>query len=212
MKTHLFTRSLLALVLAPLGWAQITAFEGAVFYEHSNYGGNTLTLYPGEGIPSLRDYSEGFWATWNDKISSIAVWGNVVVYLYADSNYRGEVIEIRDHIERLAFYGWNDRALSVWVDYAEPVGWYWDTGFDNWVYADSGDWLYVYEGLGWIYGGFYDTMGGAGWIWDPKRGWLWLNTATEGWFVSANGTWFYYLPGSHDPRWWYSDAIGWFND
>ena len=212
MKTTSILSSLLATGLAPFAWSQESDFTGAVFYEHGYYGGSTLTLYPGEGIPYLSDYWESNWETWNDQISSLAVWGNVVVYLYTDVNYQGEVLEIRDHVETLGAWGWNDRASSVWVDWAEPEGWYWDYTFKNWVWREADGWLYHYQGLGWTYGAYYDAIEYRGWFWDAKRGWLWAGPGTKPWFIQGDGTYIYHFPGTHNPRWWYTDATGWFSD
>jgi hypothetical protein len=187
-------------------------FTGAVLYEHVDYRGGTLTLYPGEGIPFLSDYWLNSWDNWNDEVSSVAVWGNVVVYLYADSNYRGEVLEIRDHVDALGLWGWNDRVSSIWVDWAEPEGWFWDTTFDNWIWREPDGWLYHYQGLGWIYGAHYDAITFQGWFWDPKRGWLYAGPTMAGWFAAADGTFLYHYPGSHAPRWWYTEGTGWFSD
>jgi len=212
MKTTSTLLALLALASTSSLSAQETDFVGAVLYEHGNYGGSTLTLYPGEGIPYLSDYWESTWETWNDQISSLAVWGNVVVYLYSDVNYRGEVIEIRDHVERLGAYGWNDLASSVWVDWAEPEGWYWDTTFRTWMWREADGWLYHNDGIGWVYGYYYDALEFSGWIWDSRRGWLWTGPSAQTWLVDSAGNYFFHYPGTHNPRWWYSDATGWFSD
>lgn len=212
MKTRKLLAPFLALAACGLTQAQETDFEGVVLYKHGNYGGNTLTLYPGEGIANLGDYWESSWDSWNDEVSSLAVWGNVVVYLYEHANYQGQILEVYDHVPYLSDYGWNDRVSSIWVDWAEPIGWYWDYTLKTWIYRESNGWLYHQNGLGWIYGYYYDTLAGEGWIWDQRRGWLWTNPTYAPWFVDGYGVALFYQPKTKNPRWWYSEVDGWFTD
>ncbi|MFP4542338.1 MAG: peptidase inhibitor family I36 protein [Opitutales bacterium] len=198
-----------ALAALPL-FAQTTDFEGVVLYQDENYGGASFTVYPGEGIPSLRQYyaDDWGWRTWNDLTSSVAVWGPVRVYLYKHSNYEGDYIVLEEHTP--ALQRWNDEISSVWVECREVYGWYEDTSLKSWVYEDESAWLYHDNGLGWIYGEYWDAAAGTGWLWDPALGWLYTSAATYPWLVGPNGTWHYYLEGSSAPRWFYTEALGWY--
>ena len=202
---------LLGLLLASPLLSASDDFEGAVLYEHGDYGGSSLTLYPGEGIPDLSAYWESTWDTWNDEISSVAVWGPVTVYLYTDVNYRGQLIEITDHVDQLGPYGWNDRASSVWVDWT-PTAWEWQEALQAWIYPD-GDWIYHDHTLGWLYDLYFDYTAGAGWLFDSRRGWLYTTRDIYPWFYNPTDGWLSYLPGSADPRWWYQATTrAWIND
>jgi hypothetical protein len=179
-------------------------FEGAVLYEDANYRGSSLVLYPGEGIPYLSDYWLG-WGTWNDNISSVAVWGPVTVYLYEHSNYGGEVTVLNDHTA--GFHWWNDRVSSVWVDYSSYDGWFEDFSLQSWVYWD-GDWAYHEEGLGWIYGGYYESDVG-GWLYDSALGWIYTSAEIYPWFFTDYGEAYYFLHGNTSDRWFYNEKTGW---
>lgn len=212
MKTIRFLLTALLGLSAPaLTSAQWNDFEGAVFYEHANYGGSTLTLYPGEGIANLSLYAESMWDSWNDKISSVAVYGQVVVYLYTDVNYGGDYIVLADHVDSFSNAGyrnWNDRASSIYVDYYYPEGWMYDTSLLSWVYWDD-SWFYHDQGLGWVYGGYWDRTYGEGWIYDSVFGWLYTSAQGYPWLYSWTYGSLMFLEGTYTPRWFYQSGYGW---
>jgi len=208
--THTTTTTLLlglsAILASPL--AAASDFTGTVFYEHGNYGGSTLTLLPGEGIEDLSLYWENDWETWNDQISSLAVWGPVTVYLYEHRNYRGEAVAFDLSADRLGDFGWNDRASSIYVDYTEPVGWYWDGSLNTWAFRE-GDWIYHENGLGWLYAANYDSAWQSGWLYHNVWDWLYTDSQSGGWFHSPTYGNVFHESGSRNPEWWYSPEFGW---
>jgi hypothetical protein len=211
--TRLFFLATFGTIAATTAAAQWNDFEGAVFYEHADYGGSTLTLYPGEGIADLSLYNESFWDSWNDEISSVAVYGEVIVYLYSDVNYRGEYITLTSHLDSFlygGYPGWNDRASSIYVDYYYPEGWMYDTSLLSWVYWE-GDWFYHDNGLGWLYGGYWDRTAGTGWVYDYALGWLYTSYASYPWLNSWNYGHLMFLEGTYAPRWFYQTGYGWFS-
>lgn len=198
---------LLTLFAGPLLVAQAT--EAGVFYEHHDFEGEYLTLYPGEGIPYLADYLLNDWEDWNDEISSVAVWGGVDVYLYEDVRYEGDYLRLTDHTSVLG--AWNDEASSLFVDYAVSEGWFYDYTLQSWVYEDGG-WIYHDAGLGWIYDAYFNPAVGEGWLWDMKRGWIYTALDLYPWFYSETEGLLFYEHGTRTPRFWYSQGYGWFED
>lgn len=186
--------------------AQASEFEGAVFYEHGNYRGDHLTLYPGEGIPNLDLYGLGFWDTWNDEISSVAVWGPVTVYLYEHVNYQGNVLILNEHTPSLTH--WNDVASSVWIEYTPFIGWLEDAALQSWVYWEDDGWFWHEQGLGWLHGGHY-TPSVGGWLWDFSLGWVYTNASIYPWFLGPNGIDYYYYTENTGERWFYDTLHGW---
>ena len=57
---------------------------------------------------------------WNDRISSIAVYGNAGVYVYQDINYGGIHIFINGNTPDIRADGveWNDFISSMYVEHA----------------------------------------------------------------------------------------------
>lgn len=189
--------------------AQVSDFEGAVFYQHADYRGSQISLYPGEGMPYLTDYALNYRNSWNDQISSVAVWGPVDVFLYEHVRYEGDVLQLSDHAWSLG--NWNDRASSLFVDYAVQDGWVYDYTLQSWVFED-GDWIYHESGLGWIYERWFDPTAGEGWLWDEQRGWIFTTIDNYPWFYAESGEMLFFEHGTRNPRIWYSESFGWFVD
>jgi hypothetical protein len=204
MIQRLAQTSLLGALL--IGSAHASDYEGVVLYEHANYGGDSLALYPGEGIPNLQDFWKGFFDSWNDDVGSVAVWGPVTVYLYEHANYQGDVIVLNDHTD--ALYEWNDEASSVWVEYTPFTGWVEDTSLDSWVYWEADGWIWHEQGLGWIYGGDYEPSVG-GWLWDISLGWVYTNASIYPWLIGPSGEAYYSYTENSQERWFYDDTYGW---
>ncbi len=94
-----------------------------ILYEHADFRGGAVVLYPGESIDNFsgRTFDNG--AKLNDSVSSIRVEGDVEVYIYEHSRYRGDALRlgesVRDLTGRLVSGGvnasWNDRISSIRV-------------------------------------------------------------------------------------------------
>ena len=89
-------------------------YDKACFYEHANFSGAVLCLYPGEQIRNL----DGFF---NDQISSISIDGYARVTVYKDARFSGAAITIDRDLSNLANYDslfekWNDKISSIRVD------------------------------------------------------------------------------------------------
>jgi hypothetical protein len=90
--------------------------SGACFYQDSNFRGNYFCLAVGEQWPSM---PPGF----NDRISSIRLFGGVRVRIFNDSNFNGESLRINREVNNLARVrlvsvpskSWNDRISSIAV-------------------------------------------------------------------------------------------------
>lgn len=67
--------------------------DAVCFYEGPNYGGAGLCVEPGTSLPRLR--------AWNDRISSIRVFGDAGVEVCSDYNFFGACAEISSNQSRL---------------------------------------------------------------------------------------------------------------
>lgn len=83
--------------------------RGAVIAEHDNYMGMGVFVPAGGEIADLRDY--GF----NDKATSVIIFGNAIVHLYEHSNFRGAQRERSSNDPSLSNERWSDKASSVRV-------------------------------------------------------------------------------------------------
>ncbi|RXK54367.1 hypothetical protein ESB00_00265 [Oleiharenicola lentus] len=95
-----------------------------IIYQHANFRGDSLVLYPGEAIDNLsgRTFDNG--SKLNDSISSIRVEGDVEVFAYENSRYRGEALRLTENTRDLTGrpvaggvgVSWNDRISSLRVE------------------------------------------------------------------------------------------------
>jgi hypothetical protein len=76
------------------------------FYEHVNYEGSRFCLEPGDRRPSL--------GSWNDRISSIRVFGDVEAQVCEHNNYDGRCVIIDRNVRNLGSRG-NDIISSIRV-------------------------------------------------------------------------------------------------
>lgn len=90
-----------------------TPNSGACFYRDANFRGDYFCVRPGEDV---RNLPSGF----NDSISSVRVFGNSVITIYPDSNFRGQFLQFHQSVPNLQRYsepggrqGWNDRISSI---------------------------------------------------------------------------------------------------
>ena len=88
---------------------EATPRSGVCFYEDINFGGRYFCSSIGE---SLSQVSSGN----NDEISSMRVFGDAVVTVYNDRNFRGQSRVIDNNIRDLRSLSFNDRISSYRVD------------------------------------------------------------------------------------------------
>lgn len=111
-----------------LAWAQgvgnvEAAADQVIFYEHTNWGGNSMSFDYDKDIPDLTKWRFPNSSTnWNDKISSIKVGANAKVTLYQHTNFQGASITLKGtgsggagEFPDLPKIGWNDKASSFRV-------------------------------------------------------------------------------------------------
>lgn len=95
-----------------------------ILFEHANYEGGALVLYPGDSIDNFSGKTFDNGAKLNDGVSSIRVEGRAEVYLYENSKYRGEALRLTENVRDLTTLyvkggvgaNWNDRISSAKVD------------------------------------------------------------------------------------------------
>lgn len=70
------------------------------FYENAGFRGEVLQVFAGEAILNLRDIRFDGYKSFNDRISSMRVFGDVTVVLYTDSDLSGEYVYMNgSHID-----------------------------------------------------------------------------------------------------------------
>ena len=75
------------------GKSNVSSSESYVeLFEHSGFRGESLEIYPGEGVYDLKDIHIDRYKTFNDRFSSLKVFGEVTVVLYKDADFRGEYV------------------------------------------------------------------------------------------------------------------------
>ena len=95
-----------------------------IVFQHANYQGDALVLYPGDALDNLSKLSFANGGRLNDSISSIRVDEGAEVYVYADSRFRGPVLRLAESARDLTSYllpdsvnaSWNDRISSLRVE------------------------------------------------------------------------------------------------
>jgi len=95
-----------------------------ILFQHANFEGGALVLYPGEGLDNFSGKTFDNGAKLNDGVSSIRVEGNAEVYVYTDGHFRGEALRltesVRDLTGRYVKGGvgatWNDRISAAKVE------------------------------------------------------------------------------------------------
>jgi len=94
-----------------------------IVYQHANFRGDALVLYPGDALENLADLTTDGGSRMNDSISSIRVEDGAEIYVYADSLFRGYVMRLTEDVRDLtrrpmpagARASWNDRISSLRV-------------------------------------------------------------------------------------------------
>jgi hypothetical protein len=95
-----------------------------IVYQHADYRGNALVLYPGDTLDNLANMTFEDGGRLNDSISSIRVEEGAEIYVYADSRFRGPVMRLAENARDLTRRmlpdsinaSWNDRISSLRVE------------------------------------------------------------------------------------------------
>ncbi|HXK08637.1 MAG TPA: peptidase inhibitor family I36 protein [Vicinamibacteria bacterium] len=82
--------------------------DGVCFYENADYRGDYFCARAGEDMGFLPP-------GWNDRISSIRLFGRAEVTVYRDGEYEGSSRRFDDDVRNLKDVGWNDRISSLRV-------------------------------------------------------------------------------------------------
>jgi hypothetical protein len=99
--------------------AKEPADNEVIFYEHTNFGGNSFWWYYDRDAAYLTSYNMGSTSkTWNDQISSIKVGKNACVTLWEHTNFKGAKVQLNGNGTGVREYksmpsGWNDKASSL---------------------------------------------------------------------------------------------------
>lgn len=107
---------LLASVLLIMTFGQFMVAQPVV-YEHSNYGGKSVTL-----AGCYSHFGGLCTVSWENKISSVSVPEGWSVELYDETGYGGNHYSTSNSVEDLSNIGWNDRVKSIRV--VRPNGQY----------------------------------------------------------------------------------------
>jgi len=89
------------------------------FYEHAGFRGESFAVRSGESLDNLSRETFDNGTSINDRISSIRIEGEAVVFLYQDAGFRGGVLRLTSSVRNLDEYapGWNDRVSSIRVEH-----------------------------------------------------------------------------------------------
>ena len=95
-----------------------------ILYQHADYRGDSLVLYPGESIDNLSGRSFPNGGGLNDSVSSIRLEGGAEVLVYENARFRGQVLRLTESARDLtlrylpdaAQVSWNDRISSIQVE------------------------------------------------------------------------------------------------
>lgn len=95
-----------------------------IVYQHAEYRGDSLVLYPGDSFEKLSDLRFADGARINDAISSIRIEGNAEIQVYADPRFSGNVMRLTENAPDLTkrllpgevSVSWNDRISSLRVE------------------------------------------------------------------------------------------------
>jgi len=82
--------------------------DGACFYEDSDFRGDRFCVHAGDDVEVLPP-------GWNDRISSIRIFGRADVTLYRDGGFEGSRTRFENDVRNLRNEGWNDKVSSLRV-------------------------------------------------------------------------------------------------
>jgi hypothetical protein len=117
-------------ILLPAAWAGREDDERrrneprVILYQHADFRGDSLVLYPGESIDNLSGRAFPNGSSLNDSVSSIRVEGGAEAYVYENARFRGQVLRLTESVRDLtnrplpdaARASWNDRISSIRVE------------------------------------------------------------------------------------------------
>ena len=95
-----------------------------ILFQHAGFSGGALVLYPGESIENMSGATFDNGAKLNDSISSIRIEGDVEVFAYENSRFRGDALRLKESARDLSgrpvaggvSVSWNDRISSIKVE------------------------------------------------------------------------------------------------
>ncbi len=95
-----------------------------ILFEHAGFRGGALVLYAGESIENMSGATFDNGSKLNDSISSIRIEGDVEVFAYENSRYRGDALRMTESARDLTgrpvagglSVNWNDRISSIKVE------------------------------------------------------------------------------------------------
>ena len=82
--------------------------DGVCFYEDADFRGERFCVQAGENVGVVP-------SGWNDRISSIRIFGRAEVTLYRDGEFEGSRARFDGDVRNLRHEGWNDRVSSLRV-------------------------------------------------------------------------------------------------
>jgi Beta/Gamma crystallin/Domain of unknown function (DUF4214) len=92
-----------------------------ILYQHADFRGEALELYPGEAIENLsgRTFPNG--SGLNDSVSSIRIEGGAEVYVYEHARFRGQVLRLSESVRDLSFRRLPDNPGASWNDHISSL-------------------------------------------------------------------------------------------
>ena len=95
-----------------------------ILYEHANFRGDSVVLYPGDVIDNLSGQNFPQGGGLNDSISSIRVEGGATIYVYENARFRGAAMRLTESVRDLTNRylpdnpraSWNDQISSLKVE------------------------------------------------------------------------------------------------
>jgi hypothetical protein len=99
-----------------------------ILYEHADYRGDFVVLYPGDVIDNLSGQRFPQGAGLNDSISSVRIEGGAVLTAYEHARFRGAVVRLTESVRDLSYRrlpdnpgaSWNDQISSLRVEGSRP--------------------------------------------------------------------------------------------
>ena len=91
----------------------------AILFEDGSFRGEALEIYAGESVYNLKDIQLGYSKTFNDRISSLKIYGRLTVVLHTDAAFGGDRIFVHgdmiDFSRISSMRRYNDRISSIEV-------------------------------------------------------------------------------------------------
>jgi hypothetical protein len=87
-----------------------------ILFQHANFEGGALVVYPGDELDTFSGKTFDNGAKLNDGVSSIRVEGRAEVFLYGDSNFRGDALRLTEDVRDLSRRPVSDSVGATWND------------------------------------------------------------------------------------------------